>query len=383
MKQCHTSKVTVVGAVKTPGTVELPRGSTSLMAAILAAGGLNKEAGVEVEIRHTDSRQKAQADGRRLARPTRRPRRLAGGLSSHRRCPRSSSGSHAAATAGAMKVPALRDGDVVHVASRTLPPVYVIGLVRKPGEFPYPTNQQLRVLDALALAGGASNPIAEDVLVLRQVPGAAEPARIAVSIQAAKNGRDNSVLAPGDTVSVEQTPATVFVDVIQTFFRFGLGGYHFVVLSGRQPRQVTALADHRRRLGRRGLRRAVVDGRTPRGGATGADGAGRDGGLGLRLAMSPRRAGLAAFRAPRRSCSWGLRCWCCKSFRCRPGCWRGWLPTCARRAAAVERCGGRAASRSDAGRASRWRRRKRSRSLVIFLDFALLWFAATERIRPT
>ena len=28
MKQCHTSKVTVVGAVKTPGTVDLPRGST-------------------------------------------------------------------------------------------------------------------------------------------------------------------------------------------------------------------------------------------------------------------------------------------------------------------------------------------------------------------
>ena len=57
MKQCRTRKVTVVGAVNKPGTHELPRGSSSLMAALLAAEGLSKEAGTEVEIRHTDSRQ--------------------------------------------------------------------------------------------------------------------------------------------------------------------------------------------------------------------------------------------------------------------------------------------------------------------------------------
>ena len=60
MKQCHTSRVTVVGAVNSPGMRELPRGSTSLMAALLAAGGLDKEAGTDVEIRHTDSRQGPQ-----------------------------------------------------------------------------------------------------------------------------------------------------------------------------------------------------------------------------------------------------------------------------------------------------------------------------------
>ncbi len=48
--------------------------------------------------------------------------------------------------------------------------------------------------------------------------------RIAVSLQDAKNGRDNLTLAPGDTVSVERTAATTIVDVIQTFFRFSVGG---------------------------------------------------------------------------------------------------------------------------------------------------------------
>ena len=43
-------------------------------------------------------------------------------------------------------------------------------------------------------------------------------------LQAAKNGRDNLALAPGDTVSVERTPATAAVDIIQTFFRVSVGG---------------------------------------------------------------------------------------------------------------------------------------------------------------
>jgi polysaccharide export outer membrane protein len=220
MKQCRTRKVTVVGAVNKPGMHELPRGSASLMAALLAADGLSKDAGTEVEIRHTDSRQ---------ARPSALPPQLAMGPNApatpasyeQPAAPSAIKVDLAAATAGMVKVPELSDGDVVNVARRTLRPVYVIGLVRKPGEFPFPTSQELRLLDALALAGGVSNPVAEEVIVIRQTPDKPEPVRIAVSIQGAKNGRDNLTLAPGDTVTVEQTPLTVVVDVIQTFFRVG------------------------------------------------------------------------------------------------------------------------------------------------------------------
>jgi len=216
MKQCRTRRVTVVGAVNKPGTHELPRGSSSLLAALLAAEGLSKEAGTEVEIRHTDSRQPRQA-----------PAGLQAGY--YEGMPTAPSPvvtkvDLREATAGLVRVPDLADGDVVFVAKRTLPPIYVMGLVRKPGSFPYPPNQELRVLDALALAGGVSNPVAEEILLIRRPPGAAEPVRIAVSLQAAKNGGDNVALAPGDTVSVEQTPATAVVDVIQTFIRFTIGG---------------------------------------------------------------------------------------------------------------------------------------------------------------
>jgi polysaccharide export outer membrane protein len=232
MKQCRTRRVTVVGAVNQPGTHELPRGSTSLMAALLAAGGLGKEAGTEVEIRHTDSR---QATGAAVASTA------AGQAGSGTQTSPVSQAAYlqtmpavaeptvikvdlAAATSGAVKVPELRDGDVVHVAKRTLLPLYVIGLVQKPGSFPYPPNQEVRVLDALALAGGCANPAAEEILIIRRLPSAPEPVRISVSLQAAKNGRDNLALAPGDTVSVERTPATAVVDIVQTFFRVALGG---------------------------------------------------------------------------------------------------------------------------------------------------------------
>jgi polysaccharide export outer membrane protein len=191
MKEQRKNRITVVGAVKKPGLYELPRGSSSLLAALVAADGLGKEAGPEVEIRRTG-----------IAADTIKVNLAPAEEGSQGNCP-------------------LEDGDVVCVAKRAVKPFYVLGLVRKPGEFEFPGNQELRVLDALALAGGCSNQAADNVLVIRQLPGQPEPARIALGIQGAKSGQDNLQLAPGDTVIVEQTSATVVVDVLQNFFRFG------------------------------------------------------------------------------------------------------------------------------------------------------------------
>jgi polysaccharide export outer membrane protein len=229
MKQCRTNKITVVGAVDKPGTVDLPRASSSLLNALVAAGGLNKDADSEVEIRHTDAGnmspnrppagnlQAGERIGNNLVPASYQQEQAASGPASVIKVSLNS------VAAGAEKVPDLHDGDVVYVAKRTPKPFYVIGLVRKPGEFPFPINQEIRVLDAIALAGGCSNPLAEDVLVIRRPPGRAEPVRISIGLQAAKQGQENVALAPGDTVSVEQTPATAVVDFIQNFIRVGFG----------------------------------------------------------------------------------------------------------------------------------------------------------------
>jgi polysaccharide export outer membrane protein len=228
MKQCRTNRITVVGAVDKPGPVDLPRASSSLLSALIAAGGMNKEADTEIEIRRTDTRNMApnQAQAGMMQAADRNGNGLV--LASHQQeqpaAPLTVLKVNLNAVAGgAERLPELRDGDIVYVAKRTPKPVYVMGLVRKPGEFAFPVNQEIRVLDAIALAGGCSNPLAEDVLVIRRPPGKAEPIRISVSLQAAKQGQDNVALAPGDTVSVEQTPITAVVDAIQTFVRVGLG----------------------------------------------------------------------------------------------------------------------------------------------------------------
>lgn len=217
MKQPRMNKITVLGAVAEPGVQHVPRMSSTLLAALVAAGGLNEEAGPEVEIRRT------KAPG---AMPPRPGRAGEASLTGHEQPLSNPIGATlrvnlATAAQDRTGPHLLEDGDVVHVLKREVPPVSVIGLVHKPGEFQYPVNRPLYFLDAIALAGGLSSPVADKVLVIRRAAGQKTPANIEVSIQAAKRGSGNLELQPGDTVSVERTPATVVVDTLQTFFRVG------------------------------------------------------------------------------------------------------------------------------------------------------------------
>ena len=226
MKQQRTNKVTVIGAVNAPGPHELPRGSSSVLAALVAAGGLSKEAGVNVEIRRT-AIPRPLAGGPNCAgagRGSAAGNRATGRLCSTIECAAPSIKVNLAqAAAGATMLPPVEDGDVVYVAKRLFPPVHVQGLVQKPGEFAFPVQQDLRLLDALALAGGWSNPMADKVLVIRQFPGQPSPAYIAASIHHAMDGQDNLLLAPGDMVIVERTVGTAFVDMVNTILHVGVG----------------------------------------------------------------------------------------------------------------------------------------------------------------
>ncbi len=217
MKQARTNKITVVGAVNAPGVRELPRKSSTLLAALVAANGLSKEAGPDVEIRHSKPPRTSPPG------PGASPEGTLTGLDEPLGGP---AGMVVRLNLAASDPPRkasclLEDGDVVHVFKRELEPVAVLGLVTKPGTFEFPANRPLRVLDALAMAGGISNPVADKVILIRRPAGKPEPVTIGLSIQGAKSGPENLQLQPGDTISVERTPATVVVDLVQTFFRVG------------------------------------------------------------------------------------------------------------------------------------------------------------------
>lgn len=221
IEEQRKNRVTVVGAVEKPGVYELPRGSSSLMAAIVSAEGLDDTANGEVELRHTDPHLIAALDAQSGG--------AAAGIqpASHEVSRGSTGGIRRinlldASVRGAGSYE-LHDGDVVNVSARELPPVHVLGLVLKPGPVDMTANRDMYLTDALSRAGGISNPVADRVTILRRVSGEAQPATIVASVRKAMDGEENVLLAPGDTVMVRQTPGTVVVDAVRTFLRFGVG----------------------------------------------------------------------------------------------------------------------------------------------------------------
>jgi polysaccharide export outer membrane protein len=214
MRERRTIQVRVIGAVTKPGIYELPAAGSDLLAAIVAAGGLTDEAGTQVEVRHPNGLQAAktaQSSGVMLAsfEDGERPQRTV-------RIDLQETGRRSPAELE------VEDGSVVMVMPKTMKSISVIGLVRRPGNYELPKDEPLRVLDALALAGDRTLSIANKIHVIRQVPDRDQPVVIGVSIRKAKaSSAENLVLAPGDVISVEETPVTFIVDTIRGFIRFG------------------------------------------------------------------------------------------------------------------------------------------------------------------
>ncbi len=226
-RQCM-NKITVIGAVEDPGEYEVPRTRCSMLDAIVAAGALSDSASGDVEIRRRTyragqpgSRERnppliARHDGTRLTSYVVPEPNQAGG-------PRVVRINLIKAAAEGDGGPHLEDGDVVMVMKKVPAPIYVRGLVRNPGEFELSPNRDLYMLQSLALAGGCSLPVANKVVVLRRVSGE-EPIVIQTTIREAKAGGDANVrLMAGDTVMVEETPATIVMRTITDVLRIGVG----------------------------------------------------------------------------------------------------------------------------------------------------------------
>jgi polysaccharide export outer membrane protein len=238
------NRVTVLGAVGKPGMVALQRGSSDLASALAAAGGLTQDAGTRVEILHRGNMSlagnepkdasKHAADGLKLA-SYNKPTHPAGSPPIFPAPPNEPQSQQppglgmsqidlAQVGPAAPASRKLEDGDVVMVQPREKRFIHVTGLVQKPSEIELTRDKDLRVLDAIAMAGGTSSIVADKVVVIRQLPNMPAPVVIKISISAAKrNGNENLRLAAGDLVSVEVTPATVVVDTVGKFFRIGFG----------------------------------------------------------------------------------------------------------------------------------------------------------------
>ncbi len=226
-KRRNMYQITVIGAVEVQGTHEIPAGSSDLLHALVAAGGLAENAGTNVEIRQA-------------ARPDRSSEPAVAGLdatgdyalaghtvATGQAAPQVVTVNLATVSETGSTGYRLDDGAVVMVETRDPAALQVLGLVTKPDVYDYPIGDNLRVMGALALAGGRSNPLANRILVVRLDPQTGEQAVIQVNYNRAKDDlTENMLLQPGDMVIVDQTAATIFLDTIRTV-GFTIGGSVF------------------------------------------------------------------------------------------------------------------------------------------------------------
>jgi len=207
MKQQHTVKVTVMGAVKRPGVYELPSQGSDMVAALAAAGWMTDKADTMVEIR----------------RPT-----TTSGIEQASYYEGGQPGSTTnvdlvQASQGMTMDLSLNDGATVMVRERPPESFSVVGLVRRPGQLTMPPDQDVRLLDAIAMAGGLTTEIVDSVRVIRLNTEGGPPVVIKASYDGAKSDPEYNIrLAPGDVVSIDETPMTYTLDAIRTFIRLSV-----------------------------------------------------------------------------------------------------------------------------------------------------------------
>lgn len=222
MKQQFKNRVMVLGGVKEPGVYDLSRDRSSLLAAIYAAGGLSSDAGSNVEIKSMAGDATNQPAGKNSIRTA--------GYSLTSDDPDNVNSDQilrinlVEATQAGSAGYYVADGATVMIEKRDPEPIHVMGLVKKPNRYDFPYDREVRVLDAIALAGGLSSTVADKVYVIRPLPDdSGQTAVIEVSLMEAKRDASRNIrLGPRDLVSIEHTPATMLLELVK-IIRFGVG----------------------------------------------------------------------------------------------------------------------------------------------------------------
>lgn len=177
----RTIEVMVLGEVRTPAAVQLRGDRSSVLQALLAAGGPNDAAGSQV-----------------MLIPARKP-----GSAMFFDLGRREGLIRAARTG------VLEDADVLVVDRRSNDVVYVQGLVNTPGSVPLPRGATISALQSVAAAGGtllAFEPV-EATLMRRRPTG--ELVRVKLNLQKMLKGQEPDLaLAAGDILIVPHTIAT-------------------------------------------------------------------------------------------------------------------------------------------------------------------------------
>ncbi len=187
-----TRAVMVMGAVTHPGAYELPRYRSTVLDALISAGGPSDLAGDSVMVIRASDEQLTPGEELHQSRnpgeiPTRRiPLDLDGLLS------------------GDMSLNIeLQDGDFVWVPPGPSPFLYIQGYVREPRRYQLARNEQLSLTQALAMAGGLTSlGAAGNIKVVRHFGSGADETVKADLDKIAEGKQPNVIVGAGDSLVV-------------------------------------------------------------------------------------------------------------------------------------------------------------------------------------
>jgi protein involved in polysaccharide export with SLBB domain len=215
----RTSRVSITGAVLKPGVYSLHSDQMSLVALLMEAGGIVDQGASVVRISHQDGGRGGQAETAESAAGVNAKQDRAGS-------------EPLVLPIRGLNVPfadvQLQDGDRVVVERLSEPLVTVIGLVNRPGNFPYPPDIQYNLMQVLAFAGGL-NEVADPhyATVYRLKPDGTSTSAILRIVKDSKlTEAARTLIKPGDIVAVEQTPRTRTAMFLDRVFRINLGAYY-------------------------------------------------------------------------------------------------------------------------------------------------------------
>jgi polysaccharide biosynthesis/export protein len=186
----QSQPVSVLGAVATPGVVQL-RGRKTLYEVLSMAGGARETAGSSVMVTRRAENGQIPLPGATID-PT-------GQFSSAEvNVQEIAEGKNPAANIE------IKPHDVISVSQANASMVYVVGDVQRPGAFTLGTQRTISVLSALSMAGGLGRTAKGDrARILREVSGQPAGQQIAANINRILDGKaENIGMRPGDVLVV-------------------------------------------------------------------------------------------------------------------------------------------------------------------------------------
>ena len=218
VREMQSHSLSVIGAVRRPGTFQV-RGPKTLLETLSLAEGLSDDAGDTVIIMHGAGVSKISGSDSNPAPAPVESSSSAPNLSSE--TPASSLHRGASSVRAATEInlkdllnsadpdynPLVSAGDIVKVPRAGI--VYVLGEVRKPGGFALKSNDRISVLQAIALSEGLTRTAAKtSVRVIRTDPRSGERKETTINLAKVMTGKAaDPMLEPKDIVFVPDSAA--------------------------------------------------------------------------------------------------------------------------------------------------------------------------------